>query len=94
MIKVEEKLYENRYRLDEGRPHIQIKRSEICGRCATQACTWCCPAGCYSRDEDGGVTLTTDGCLECGTCRLLCTEHDNIAWWYPRGGYGVLFKFG
>lgn len=93
MIKVEEKLFENRYRVDEGRPHIRIKSAEACtGKCDTQPCTWCCPAGCYVRNDDGGVTLTTDGCLECGTCRLICA--DNVDWWYPRGGYGVLFKFG
>jgi len=40
------------------------------------------------------VILSTDGCLECGTCRLLCSEHHNVEWSYPRGGYGVLYKFG
>ena len=40
------------------------------------------------------VTLITDGCLECGSCRVICTEHANVAWEYPRGGYGILFKFG
>ena len=40
------------------------------------------------------VTLITDGCLECGSCRVICTEHTNVAWEYPRGGHGILFKFG
>ncbi|MCO5108203.1 MAG: ferredoxin family protein [Burkholderiaceae bacterium] len=94
-IKVEEKLFENRYRVDEGRAHIAIKRPEICReQCETPSCTWCCPAGCYTLAEDGSVILSTDGCLECGTCRLLCSEHHNVEWSYPRGGYGVLYKFG
>jgi ferredoxin like protein len=38
--------------------------------------------------------LITDGCLECGTCRVICSEHTNVEWEYPRGGYGILFKFG
>ncbi|MBU2824344.1 ferredoxin family protein, partial [Acidithiobacillus ferrooxidans] len=46
------------------------------------------------KDEGGGVVLTTDGCLECGTCRIICTEHHNVDWSYPRGGHGILFKFG
>lgn len=92
---VEEKLYENRYRVDEGNAHISIRAPEICrDRCEIQACTWCCPAGCWTRADDGGVVLSTEGCLECGTCRLLCSEHANVEWSYPRGGYGVLYKFG
>ncbi len=95
MIKVEEKLFENRYRVDEGRAHITIRHPDVCrDQCTTPACTWCCPAHCYTQGEDGSVVLSTDGCLECGTCRLLCSEHLNIEWAYPRGGYGVLYKFG
>lgn len=94
-VKVEEKLFENRYRVDEGRPHITIRSPDVCrDQCALQSCTWCCPAGCYTKGDDGNVILSTDGCLECGTCRLLCSEHGNIDWAYPRGGYGVLYKFG
>lgn len=93
MSKVEEKLFENRYRVDEGRPHISIRNPDVCrDSCELQACTWVCPAACYTREDDGSVVLSTDGCLECGTCRLVCTE--NVEWSYPRGGYGVLFKFG
>ena len=54
----------------------------------------CCPAGCYTAEGNGRVVLITDGCLECGTCRIICTEFRNVEWEYPRGGYGVLFKFG
>lgn len=95
-VKVEEKLFQNRYRVDAGRPHIAIKDPEICPeRCATKPCVYCCPAGCYVLDGDiGRVELTVDGCLECGTCRIICNEFRNIQWDYPRGGYGILFKFG
>ncbi|ANQ85967.1 Ferredoxin-like protein [Azoarcus olearius] len=92
-IKVEDKLYQNRYLVDAGRPHIQIKDEAVCARCATRQCTVCCPAGCYE-DGEGPVVLTTDGCLECGTCRVICTTHRNVEWEYPRGGYGIQFKFG
>jgi ferredoxin like protein len=44
-------------------------------------------------EGDGKVTLITDGCLECGTCRVVCAEQ-NVNWEYPRGGYGIQFKFG
>ncbi|MBU2831144.1 ferredoxin family protein [Acidithiobacillus ferriphilus] len=95
MIKIEEKLFQNRYRVDEGRPHIQISDPQVCADdCKTQSCTFACPAACYAKDEGGGVVLTTDGCLECGTCRVICSEYHNVDWSYPRGGHGILFKFG
>lgn len=93
--KVEEKLFQNRYRVDTGRPHITIRNAEICtNECADQQCTVCCPAGCYTLEGNGRVVLISDGCMECGTCRIICDEHRNVAWEYPRGGYGILFKFG
>ncbi|TFE67934.1 ferredoxin family protein [Methylacidiphilum caldifontis] len=94
MIQVEEKLYQNRYRVDEGRPHIKIKDREICSLCSHKICTVLCPAGCYRKGTDSAVSLITDGCLECGTCQVICLEHKNILWEYPRGGYGILYKFG
>jgi ferredoxin like protein len=95
MTKIEEKLFQNRYRVDEGRPHIRILDAQVCqAKCGPKACTVCCPAACYSKDAEGRVSLVTDGCLECGTCRVICGEHENLEWEYPRGGYGILFKFG
>ncbi len=91
--KVEEKLYQNRYLVDEGRPHIRVaphvKPSE-----QLAALVKICPAGCYSRTEAGQVEVAPDGCLECGTCRIVCAGTGEIEWNYPRGGYGILFKFG
>lgn len=52
-----------------------------------------CPAGLYTLDDDGVVTLTIDGCLECGTCRLACGT-EVLEWNYPEGGTGVQFRFG
>ena len=44
--------------------------------------------------RSGQVEIASDGCLECGTCRVLREPTGEITWNYPRGGYGVLFKFG
>ncbi len=91
--KVEEKLYQNRYLVDEGRPHIRVvPHTQPSERLA--ALVKICPAGCYSRSEAGPVEVAPDGCLECGTCRILCAGTGEIEWNYPRGGYGILFKFG
>lgn len=95
VVKVEEKLFQNRYKVDSGRPHISIIDKDKCrNHCESQACTVCCPAACWTAENNGEVTVISDGCLECGTCRIVCDEHHNVAWEYPRGGYGILFKFG
>jgi ferredoxin like protein len=52
-----------------------------------------CPAGLYAQNEAGEVTLTIDGCLECGTCRIACGT-EVLDWEYPEGGYGVQYRFG
>jgi len=92
VVNVEERLFQNRYRVDVGRPHIHIREQATCSRCETRPCIVCCPAGCWRPDE-GEVDVVVDGCLECGTCRVVCTPQ-NVDWDYPRGGFGVLFKFG
>jgi ferredoxin like protein len=91
--RVEEKLYQNRYMVDAGRPHIAV-RAKATPSPELMALTKICPAKCYSLNEQGAVEIVTDGCMECGTCRILCEPTGEIEWNYPRGGYGVLFKFG
>ncbi len=91
--RVEEKLYQNRYIVDPGKPHIAIRPHDKPSE-NLLAMTRICPAGCYAETSSGQVEITPDGCLECGTCRVLCEASGDIVWNYPRGGFGVLFKFG
>lgn len=92
-VKLEDKLFLDRYIVDENHPHLKIKSSEVCEQCEKKACLYACPAGVYQREGDR-ISVAYADCLECGTCRLVCQEHDNIEWNYPRGGFGVSFKFG
>jgi len=91
--RVEEKLFQNRYLVDAGKPHIAIA-PHVTPSKNLAAMTRICPAGCYSENSAGQIEITPDGCLECGTCRVLCEATGEITWNYPRGGFGVLFKFG
>ncbi len=93
MSKIEEKLFQNRYKVDEGRPHVRIDPTKVASE-QLKAMVNICPAGCYAEAENGGVDVVADGCMECGTCRIVCQETGEVSWEYPRGGYGVLFKFG
>ncbi|MBL3575196.1 ferredoxin family protein [Rhodovulum sulfidophilum] len=92
--RMEERLYQNRYQVDEGRPHVKINHQPGGDSEELKALTRICPAGCYSINEEGQVEVAADGCMECGTCRIVCQATGELEWSYPRGGYGVLFKFG
>ena len=91
--KVEEKLFQNRYLVDAGRPHIRVKPHAVPSP-GLMAMTRLCPAGCYAVTESGKVEVAADGCLECGTCRIVTKDTGEVEWNYPRGGFGVLYKFG
>jgi ferredoxin like protein len=92
-IRIEEKLFHNRYLVDGGRPHITVRPHDK-PSAALLSLTHVCPAGCYSTNGEGQVEIAADGCMECGTCRVLCGESGEVDWNYPRGGFGVLYKFG
>lgn len=91
--KVEEKLFQNRYLVDAGRPHIKVKAGAA-PSAALRSLVTTCPAGCYSTNDKGLVEIAADGCMECGTCRVVTAKTGEIDWQYPRGGYGILYKFG
>lgn len=42
-----------------------------------------CPAALYKRDEDGNVSFDYAGCLECGTCRIICGDTIIKKWENP-----------
>lgn len=94
MTKIQEKLYQNRYMVDEGRPHIRLTTDGRNPSPALRSLVRICPAGCYEETPEGRIELSVDGCLECGTCRIVTQATGEIEWTWPRGGYGVLFKFG
>ena len=54
-----------------------------------------CPAGLYILQENGDLAFDFAGCLECGTCRVLCGETivKNMGK-YPRNAKGVEFRQG
>lgn len=87
---IEEKLNYVRYCVDRE-AHIVVNRT-LCRDCPHRACTRCCPAECYKL-ENGQLQFTYEGCLECGTCRFVC-DRGAVDWDYPRGGFGVCYRFG
>jgi ferredoxin like protein len=91
-LKVEDLLFLDRFKVDEE-SHLKIKNPDACkNQCQTQACLYFCPANVY-RMEGDRIAVAFEGCLECGSCRIGCTEL-NIEWRFPKGGYGISHKFG
>jgi len=89
---VPEKLSVNKYKLDEEGPHIKVD-SEACQRiCSDKPCLRLCPA-CVYTEQDGRIVADSAGCLECGTCQVICPG-EALRWSYPRGGFGVVYRYG
>jgi len=99
-LSIEAKLGLNVFAIDK-QPHIVINQAICQSQCLVRYCLYVCPASLYSRDSDGSGASPTDGtmhvnyegCLECGTCLIAC-PHQALSWHYPRGGFGVQYRFG
>ena len=91
IMNIADRLYRVRFNVDRDNPHIKVN-NEICRECDNQVCLRVCPAEVYAV-EDGEITVSYQGCLECGACRIACTL-GGIEWQYPKGGFGVCLRFG
>ncbi len=93
-LSIDDLLYLIRYNPDD-RGHLRVINDDICReKCVKYgyACTRFCPAQVYKWEENH-VSVSWEGCIECGACRIGC-PFANIDWKYPRGGFGVSFKNG
>ena len=88
-LKIEELLQRDVYDVDLE-PHI-IVDSEKCMQCPTKPCLTTCPASCYVLAGDK-VVFSYEGCVECGTCRVVCPM-GAIKWNYPKSGRGIMYRF-
>ncbi len=93
-LTLEQKLFLNGFRPDE-QSHVRVKDPAKCRTCKRRQCTTVCPVNAY-RWENDQLTIFSEGCLECGTCRVACQDKDcdNLEWNYPRGGFGVNYRTG
>jgi len=86
---IDDKLALDLYHVDKD-AHIKVDQ-EICNKCPHRACLHICPVENYKLEE-GKVVFSWEGCLECGTCRIVC-DQGAIEWDYPKGGYGISYRF-
>lgn len=74
--------------------HISVD-NEKCINCKTKACLYVCPTKVYYLKDDK-IHFNYQACLETGGCIVACHVLGNkgISWKYPRGGFGVIFRYG
>ena len=93
-MSIEQKLSQDKFVVDESHPHIVVDQ-DMLDEATTKALTVACPAGLYTLDEKGRLQFEVAGCLECGTCRVLCAHLPGaIKWNHPRPSFGVFYRFG
>ncbi|MBI5561654.1 MAG: 4Fe-4S dicluster domain-containing protein [Deltaproteobacteria bacterium] len=91
-LTLSEKLFLVRFRVDST-SHLAVNQ-EACKACADRACLTICPTEVYRWDgAASAVTVSYEGCLECGTCRIACAK-GALTWRNPSGGFGVCYRFG
>lgn len=91
-MRVDEKLAVDKFNVDEGHAHITL--TEDPAPVEFRKLQICCPAGLYQRGDDGEFLFDYAGCLECGTCRILCGSTIVDTWEYPKDGAGVSYRYG
>lgn len=92
-VYIDDLLISLKYYVDEHESHLRALDPQVCVTCKDKSCLYFCPGGVYQQDATGGVQISYQSCIECGSCRVMC-PHNNVFWKYPRGGFGIGYKFG
>lgn len=94
-VNVDEFLSLNKYEVDESSAHIELAGGvENADSEEFDKLIMVCPAALYKRDEDGKQSFDYAGCLECGTCRIICGDTIIDKWENPQPMMGVEFRYG
>ena len=92
-MRIDEKLAIDAFKTDKE-SHIKINHDICRTKCKTRYCLYVCPGHLYTYNEETDeIVVEYAGCLECGTCKVACLE-GALDWMYPRGDFGVQYRFG
>lgn len=91
-MSVDDKLGFVKFVTDEKWSHIEINE-DYADEKEIKRVVMACPAGLYHYDN-GKVSFNHEGCLECGTCRVVSGGKVVKSWNHPKGGRGVEFHQG
>lgn len=72
--------------------HISIRKDKVClEECENKPCTYLCPSRVFYWEENS-IKVMYKRCVECGACIWGC-PYENIDWHFPRGGFGVEYRY-
>ncbi|MBS1238633.1 MAG: 4Fe-4S dicluster protein [Deltaproteobacteria bacterium] len=92
-MRIDEKLAIDAFKTNKE-SHIIIHHDICRTKCTKKNCLSVCPGHLYEYDEETKeIKVEYAGCLECGTCKIACKD-GAIEWTYPRGDYGVQYRYG
>ena len=92
-ISLEDKLGRNVFKINPA-SHIEINHDLCREQRSVKPCLYVCPALLYTFNEERDeVFVDYEGCLECGTCLIVCKD-GALSWEYPQAGFGVQYRFG
>jgi ferredoxin like protein len=89
-MSIDEKLSLNTYKVYKE-SHIIVDK-EKCITCIDKPCIYCCPTNTYSWENDD-LIISFEGCVECGTCEIVC-PYKKIRLTYPPLGHGIIYRYG
>ncbi|MFH1861710.1 MAG: 4Fe-4S dicluster domain-containing protein [bacterium] len=88
---IEDKLFLVKYKPDKE-THIEVDQVKFKAD-GIKVILFICPAKVYELNEETGECLVAfENCLECGTCRVAAPDY--VRWQYPKGSFGVQYRFG
>ena len=82
----------NKYHVDEQNAHITLV--EDADTTEFLKLVRVCPAALYRIGDNGSQSFDHAGCLECGTCRILCANTIIKTWELPQPGMGIEYRYG
>lgn len=91
-MSVDDKLGFDKFVTDEHESHIQINE-DYHDEAEIKRLVMACPANLYHYDN-GKLVFSHEGCLECGTCRVISGGKGVKSWKHPKGAMGVEFHQG
>ena len=93
-MNVNQKLSLDKFVVDDGNPHITLHQERM-DEAVKKTLSMACPAGLYTLNEKGQLEFEFAGCLECGTCRVLCAHLPGaLEWNHPRPSFGIQLRYG
>ena len=93
-MNVDAKLSLNKFYVNDEYAHIVLNRNAETESSEFRKLMLACPAGLYKQDDKGRILFDYAGCLECGTCRILCGKTILEKWEFPQGTFGIEYRWG